>query len=100
MLLFISAILSSNIIRLVFVNTFAFGSDLCRLDRRGNFRPENFNDAAKVFFDSVNCTLCEVSEYKRAREEMKELYNVKSNVEHLLNISEPDNEREQEKTRR
>ena len=40
------------------------------------------------------------SDYKRAREEMKELYNVKSNVEHLLNISEPDNEREREKTRR
>lgn len=40
------------------------------------------------------------SEYKRAREEMKELYNVKSNVEHLLNISEPKDEREREKTRR
>lgn len=40
------------------------------------------------------------SAYKRAREEMKELYNVKSNVEHLLNISEPDNERVREKTRR
>ena len=26
--------------------------------------------------------------YKQAREEMKELYNVKSNVEHLLNIDE------------
>lgn len=36
-------------------------------------------------------------DYKRAREEMKELYNVKSNVEHLLKISEPDNEREREK---
>ena len=31
---------------------------------------------------------------------MKELYNVKSNVEHLLNISEHDTEREREKTRR
>ena len=40
------------------------------------------------------------SAYKQAREEMKELYNVKSNVEHLLNISEHDNEREREKTRR
>ena len=40
------------------------------------------------------------SAYKRAREEMKELYNVKSNVEHLLNISEPKDEREREKTRR
>ena len=40
------------------------------------------------------------SAYKQAREEMKELYNVKSNVEHLLNISEHDTEREREKTRR
>ena len=40
------------------------------------------------------------SAYKQAREEMKELYNVKSNVEHLLNISEPKDEREREKTRR
>ena len=40
------------------------------------------------------------AEYKAAREEMKELYNVKSNVEHLLNISEPEPEREREKTRR
>ena len=39
-------------------------------------------------------------DYKRAREDMKELYNVKSNVEHLLNLSVPDNEREREKTRR
>lgn len=38
--------------------------------------------------------------YKQTREEMKELYNVKSNVEHLLNITKYDNEREQEKTRR
>ena len=38
--------------------------------------------------------------YKKAREEMKELYNVKSNVEHLLNISERDDDREREKTRR
>ena len=38
--------------------------------------------------------------YKRAREEMKELYNVKSNVEHLLNIPERDEDREREKTRR
>ena len=40
------------------------------------------------------------SAYKQAREEMKELYNVKSNVEHLLNISEHATEREREKTRR
>lgn len=40
------------------------------------------------------------SDYKRTRTEMKELYNVKSNVEHLLNISEHNSEREQEKTRR
>lgn len=38
--------------------------------------------------------------YKKAREEMKELYNVKSNVEHLLNIPERDDDREREKTRR
>ena len=38
--------------------------------------------------------------YKKAREEIKELYNVKSNVEHLLNIPERDNDREREKTRR
>ena len=38
--------------------------------------------------------------YKQAREEMKELYNVKSNVEHLLNVPEHGNEREREKTRR
>ena len=31
--------------------------------------------------------------YKQAREEMKELYNVKSNVEHLLNIDEREIER-------
>ena len=38
--------------------------------------------------------------YKRAREEMKELYNVKSNVEYLLNTSARDDNREREKTRR
>ena len=38
--------------------------------------------------------------YKRVREEMKELYNVKSNVEHLLNIPERDDDREREITRR
>ena len=40
------------------------------------------------------------AEYKRAREEMKELYNVKSNVEHLLNVPEHGNERGRDKTRR
>ena len=38
--------------------------------------------------------------YKKAREEMKELYNVKSNVEHLLNIPERDDDRQRDKTRR
>lgn len=40
------------------------------------------------------------SEYKAAREEMKELYNVKSNVEHLLNIDEREIERDREKEQR
>ena len=38
--------------------------------------------------------------YKQAREEMKELYNVKSNVEHLLNIDEREIERDREKEQR
>ena len=40
------------------------------------------------------------AEYKAAREEMKELYNVKSNVEHLLNIDEREIERDREQARR
>ena len=38
--------------------------------------------------------------YKQAREEMKELYNVKSNVEHLLNIDEREIECDREKEQR
>ena len=38
--------------------------------------------------------------YKQACEEMKELYNVKSNVEHLLNIDEREIERDREQARR
>ena len=38
--------------------------------------------------------------YKQAREEMKELYNVKSNVEHLLNIDEREIKRDREKEQR
>ena len=40
------------------------------------------------------------AEYKAVREEMKELYNVKSNVEHLLNIEEREIERDREKEQR
>ena len=40
------------------------------------------------------------ADYKQAREEMKELYNVKSNVEHLLNIDEREIERDREQARR
>ena len=40
------------------------------------------------------------AEYKVVREEMKELYNVKSNVEHLLNIDEREIERDREKEQR
>ena len=38
--------------------------------------------------------------YKQACEEMKELYTVKSNVEHLLNIDEREIERDREQARR
>ena len=37
--------------------------------------------------------------YKHAREDMKELYNVKSNVEHLLEINERDKAPDRKKTR-
>ena len=37
--------------------------------------------------------------YKQAREEMKELYNIKSNVEHLLEIDGRDNAPGREKAR-
>lgn len=40
------------------------------------------------------------AEYKAIREEMKELYNVKSNVEHLLNIDEREIEHDREKEQR
>lgn len=38
--------------------------------------------------------------YKQARQEMRELYNVKANVEHLLDVTaQQENERDQTKHR-
>ena len=76
------------------------------------------NQAAKKYFDEIGITklpsvkslreeyagLLEqkrkaYSAYKQARVDMKELYNVKSNVEHLLEIDERGQAPDREKAR-
>ena len=107
-----------------YAKTRAVYAEYCKSGYSKKFRAEHeteilLHQAAKKYFDSLGdkklphvralreqyqILLAQkrkaYSAYKQAREEMKELYNVKSNVEHLLNISEHDNEREREKTRR
>ena len=107
-----------------YVKTRAVYVEYCKAGYSKKFRTEHeayilIHQAAKQYFDklglnklprvkSLRAEYADLlarkrkaySEYKRVREEMKELYNVKSNVAQLLNIEERDSNHEQEKTRR
>ena len=107
-----------------YVKTRAVYVEYCKSGYSKKFRTEHeayilIHQAAKQYFDklglnklprvkSLRAEYADLlarkrkaySEYKRVREEMKELYNVKSNVAQLLNIEERDGNREHEKTRR